>query len=175
MQYTETARQSLLHSNRQGMRKRSACESHAIRKKLQYESKHFEEIIFEGIILSTIRDSFIPCSASNLTWVRLCTSRYSFSLNLFPQLSWSQIHCFSWEWVCSCLFREHFCTNSLPQMEHLKGFSPVWVLMWRVRDHLLVNSLRQDGNGQCCISPSPSPSSVKEQIILKCQCANDRI
>jgi hypothetical protein len=70
----------------------------------------------------------------------LCTSKYSFNLNLFPQLSWSQIHCFSCECVCSCLFNEHFCTNSLPHMLHLKGFSPVWVLICRVRDHLDVNS-----------------------------------
>ena len=107
----------------------------------------------------------LPCSASNLACVRLCTSKYSFNLNLFPQFSWSQIHCFSCECVCSCLFKEHFWTNSLPQIWHLKGFSPVCVLICRVSDHLLVNSFWHNGKGQCWISPSPSPSSVDEKNI----------
>lgn len=98
------------------------------------------------------------CTASSLTWVRLCTSRYSLSLNRLPQPAWSQIHCFSCVCVLACLFKVHFWTNSLPHIVHLKGFSPVCVLIWRVSDHRDVNSFWHAGNGQCWISPSPSPS-----------------
>lgn len=41
---------------------------------------------------------------------------------------------------------------------HLNGFSPVWVLICLVSDHLDVNSFKHAGKGQCWISPSPSPS-----------------
>ena len=94
--------------------------------------------------------------------VRLCTSLYSLNLNTFPQLTTGQTHVFSSVCVCSCLRKEHFCTNCLPHSLHWNGRSPVCVLTCLVRDQRELNSLSQPLYSQMKMSPAsdPVPSDI---------------
>ena len=50
---------------------------------------------------------------------------------------------FSALWVAWWLFKLLFVVHLLSQVEHTKGFSPVWVLMWTVSWYLVPKHFRQ--------------------------------